>query len=251
METSSPKKPIHVLSYKERMEREPRIQAEKKRMLEEQEQGLKPSNLTKEQSRFRKIIRQRDYRYRVNMNKEASDENYRRKKEAQRQRIKRLEIASQLPIKTPPKLISNEDVLRLQEIWKQQSQEEIQKMRQEEEEGVMRLSLTEDQRQIRKRIRQSARVRARCSHRREVSIETRLLRRDKRYMNEEERQIRDKLEKRIQEEKKRRREEQTLWSNLTEEQTNNQNHGAYMRRERQSGENSLESMTIGFILNEQ
>lgn len=89
-------------------------------------------------------------------------------------------------------------------------------MREELERGTKPAKLTDEQRRFRQISR--TRINHALLSKRRIALGITNLRKAKCKLNEEERQVRQKLEQRIQEEEEKMREEQTRPHNLTEEQ---------------------------------
>lgn len=121
-------------------------------------------------------------------------------------------------MKPPPRKSWNwsEDDHRLAEEWEHRIQEEEKRICEERERDVRGFRLSKDQKQIRKVI--DGRKRASALQKGRTSLKTWLLKRDKKSLSEEERQIREQLEQKIQEEEERIRENPILTHKLTEEQ---------------------------------
>lgn len=143
-------------------------------------------------------------------------------------------------MKTPPqkirKRVWSEDEHRLSEEWEQRTQEEEKKLCEEREQGGRPIGLTKEQNQIRAVIRSKAKASALTESR--ILLNTRLLKRGKRKLNEEERQICEQLEQKIQEGEERMRENPILTGQTTEEQRTLrviiQSRARYHRRKREA-----------------
>lgn len=153
----------------------------------------------------------------------------------------------------------SEDDHRLAKEWEHRIQEEEKRICEEREQGGKNgLRLSKEQIQIRKVI--NGRKQASTVRKGRISLKTQLLRRDKKSLNEEERQFREQLEQKIQEEEKRIRENQILTHKLTPEQRairciiSNRLRKAQLRSAPKSvpeKPSRLAQMKIEFILNDQ
>ncbi|MCJ1267268.1 hypothetical protein MMC22_007153 [Lobaria immixta] len=134
------------------------IQEEEERVRKEQEQDIRPTNLTQDRRRLRQIICSRKKRFRLD--KQTTGEEFRRKNAKKAQNA---EVDSEPVIKAPcgkkPNRVLTAEEQQVWDTWEQKIDEEEKKLREEHKQCICPYNLTKDQQRLRRSISRRKRKR--------------------------------------------------------------------------------------------
>ncbi|MCJ1264692.1 hypothetical protein MMC22_004566 [Lobaria immixta] len=162
MNAPPPGRPKKILGEEDRRVREKwrdRIKEEKEQIRKEQEQHVRPVNLTDEQRRIRNVISARTCAHRDRVYRETTGESSKQKVSVPGQKgeeANKSEVDSGSLVKAPrgrkPNRVLTAEEQQAWESWEQRVEEEGEAMRREREQQVLLTNLTKEQKKLQRTI---------------------------------------------------------------------------------------------------